>query len=67
MECSMGTNASATKLAVLVLPIAVFSTAISVATAQTRAPGNVVQRQDGMKAMANAAKSINTMFKDTSP
>ncbi len=62
----MGMDASATKLAVLVLPIAVFATAISVATAQTAAPGNVVQRQDGMKAMANAAKSINAMFKDTS-
>ncbi|MDW5317641.1 cytochrome c [Rhizobium sp. PL01] len=63
----MGMNASAKKLAVLVLPIAVFATAISIATAQTAAPGNVVQRQDGMKAMANAAKSINAMFKDTSP
>ncbi|MDW5316166.1 cytochrome c [Rhizobium sp. PL01] len=63
----MGMNASVTKLAVLVFPIAVFVTAISVATAQTAAPGNIVQRQDGMKAMANAAKSINAMFKDTSP
>lgn len=62
----MGMNGSATKLALLVLPIAVFATAISVATAQTAAPGNVVQRQDGMKAMANAAKTINAMFKDTS-
>ncbi|WP_234614173.1 c-type cytochrome [Agrobacterium vitis] len=60
-------NASATKLATLVLPIVVFATAVSVATAQTAAPGNVVKRQDGMKAMANAAKIINSMFKDTSP
>lgn len=63
----MGMNASARKLGVLALPIAVFATAISLATAQTAAPGNVVQRQDGMKAMANAAKSINAMFKDSSP
>ena len=62
----MGMNASATKLATLVLPIVVFATAVSVATAQTAAPGNVVKRQDGMKAMANAAKTINAMFKDTS-
>lgn len=63
----MGMDASATKLAVLVLPIAVFATAFSVETAQTAAPGNVVQRQDGMKAMANSAKTINAMFKDSSP
>ena len=63
----MGMNASATKLTTLVLPIVVFATAVSVATAQTAAPGDVVKRQDGMKAMANGAKSINSMFKDTSP
>ena len=67
MECSMGLNASVTKLYVLVLPIAVFATVISVAAAQTSAPGNVVQRQHGMKAMANAAKTINAMFRDSSP
>ncbi|MBW9062335.1 cytochrome c [Rhizobium herbae] len=63
----MQVNESAMKLAVLVFPIAVFATVISVATAQTAAPGNVIQRQDGMKAMASAAKSINAMFKDVSP
>ncbi len=63
----MGMDASVRKLAVLVLPIAVFATAISVVTAQTAAPSNVIQRQDSMKAMANAAKTISAMFKDTSP
>lgn len=49
------------------LPLAIFGTVISLATAQNAAPGKVVQRQDGMKAMANAAKSIDAMFKDLSP
>lgn len=63
----MGMKASVTKLAVLMLPIAVSAMTISVATAQTAPPSNVIQRQDGMKAMANAAKTINAMFKDSSP
>lgn len=63
----MGMKASVTKLAVIILPIAVSAIAISLATAQTAPPSNVIQRQDGMKAMANAAKTINAMFKETSP
>ncbi|OJG00277.1 c-type cytochrome [Pararhizobium antarcticum] len=63
----MGVKASVAKLAVLTLPIAVSAMVISVATAQTAPPSNVIQRQDGMKAMANSAKTINAMFKDTSP
>lgn len=42
-------------------------TVISVAAAQTVPMGDVTQRQDGMKAMANAAKTINAMFRDSSP
>lgn len=63
----MRVNASVTKLAVLMFPIAAFAAAISVATAQTVPPSNVTQRQDGMKAMADAAKRINAMFKDSTP
>lgn len=63
----MALKASVTKLATFVLPLAIFGTVISLATAQNAAPGKVVQRQDGMKAMANAAKSIDAMFKDLSP
>ena len=67
LECSMALKASVTKLATSGLSIAIFATALSLPTAPNAAPGEVVQRQDAMKAMANAAKSINAMFKDTSP
>jgi cytochrome c556 len=60
----MGMKASVAKLALIILPIAVSAMAT---TAQTAPPSDVIQRQDGMKAMANAAKTINAMFKDTSP
>lgn len=63
----MRMNAGVTKLAVLMLPIAAFATEISVATAQTVPPSNVTQRQNGMKAMADAAKRINAMFKGSMP
>ncbi len=53
-------------LAALTLSIAAFVTAISAATAQSGSP-NVVRRQQDMKAMADAAKSINAMFKGMSP
>nr|WP_325051654.1 cytochrome c [Sinorhizobium meliloti] len=53
-------------LAPLTLSIAAFIAAISVAVAQS-VPPNVAQRQHGMKAIADAAKSINAMFKGTSP
>lgn len=55
------------KLAVLMLPIAAFAAAISVSAAQTEPPSNVTQRQHGMKVMADAAKRINAMFKDSTP
>jgi cytochrome c556 len=67
MECSMALKASVTKLATSGLSIAIFATALSLATAPNAAPGKVVQRQGAMKAMANAANSINAMFKDTLP
>ncbi|NSY51462.1 MULTISPECIES: c-type cytochrome [Rhizobium/Agrobacterium group] len=67
MECSMALKARVTKLATSALSIVIFGTVISLAIAQNAAPGKVVQRQDGMKAMANAAKSIDAMFKDLSP
>ncbi|CAN7491974.1 cytochrome c [Pararhizobium sp. LjRoot238] len=63
----MRVNTSVTKLAVLMLPIAAFAAAISAATAQTEPPSNVTQRQHGMKAMADAAKRINAMFKGSTP
>lgn len=53
-------------LAPLTLSIAAFIAAISFAAAQS-VPPNVAQRQHGMKAIADAAKSINAMFKGTSP
>ncbi|HXV29860.1 MAG TPA: cytochrome c [Sinorhizobium sp.] len=40
---------------------------MSVAAAQTVSPEQVVQRQHGMKAMAQSAKTINAMFQGTSP
>ncbi|WP_426131398.1 cytochrome c [Pararhizobium sp. PWRC1-1] len=63
----MRMSASVAKLAVGMLPIAGFAIALPMVAAQTAAAESVVQRQDGMKAMANAAKTINAMFKATSP
>ncbi|KOF17180.1 cytochrome C [Ensifer adhaerens] len=63
----MSANTNATKLASLMLETIAFITAISVAPAQTAARSDVPQRQQGMKAMADAAKTINAMFKDTLP
>lgn len=63
----MQVNAGVIKLAVLVLSITAFATPISLATAaQADSPDNVIQRQQGMKEVANAAKTINDMFKDSS-
>lgn len=62
----MRVNASVIKLAVLVLSITVLATPISLATALADRPDNVIQRQHGMKEVANAAKTINAMFKDSS-
>ena len=61
----MQVNAGAGKLVTLLLSVAVFAMPIFVATAQSLSP-NVAQRQQGMKAMAEAAKGINAMFKDAS-
>jgi cytochrome c556 len=63
----MGWNAGVIKLATLVLSMISFFAAISITTDQTVPQGNVSQRQHGMKAMADAAKTINAMFKDLSP
>ncbi len=70
----MRVNGNVTKLATFVLVMPAFITVISVAEAQTvpmtdvaLPMTDVAQRQDGMKAMANAAKVINAMFKDMSP
>jgi len=63
----MRMSARVAKLAVGMLPIAGFAIALPMVAAQTAAAESVVQRQDGMKAMANAAKTINAMFKATSP
>lgn len=60
-------TANAKRLANLMLVMPALITVISVAAAQTVPMGNVTQRQDGMKAMANAAKTINAMFRDSSP
>ncbi|MCF1469877.1 cytochrome c [Agrobacterium vitis] len=63
----MRMSASVVKLAAAMLAIAVFPIALPIVAAQTGVSESVIQRQDGMKAMANAAKTINAMFKDTSP
>ncbi|MDP9630357.1 UNVERIFIED_ORG: cytochrome c556 [Ensifer adhaerens] len=63
----MSVKANATKLACLTLVTIAFIAAISVATAQTAPRSDFPQRQQGMKAMADAAKTINAMFKDTLP
>lgn len=56
---------SVMKLVALVFFTALI-TAVCQATAQSTPP-NVTERQHGMKAMVEAAKSINAMFKGTSP
>ncbi|RDL48040.1 hypothetical protein BLJAPNOD_05267 [Ensifer sp. M14] len=63
----MSVHANATKLVSPMLVTIAFVAAISVATAQTAPKSDVPQRQQGMKAMADAAKTINAMFKDTLP
>jgi cytochrome c556 len=60
-------TANAKRLANLMLVMPTLIAVISVAAAQTVSMGDVTQRQDGMKAMANAAKTINAMFRDSSP
>lgn len=67
LECSMGMSASVAKLAAVMLLIAVFANVLPIAAAQTTASESVIQRQEGMKAMANAAKTIHAMFKAKSP
>lgn len=59
-------DVSTTTLMALVLSIGLFGVAGSRATAQSKPP-NVAERQQGMKVMAEAAKSINAMFKGNSP
>ncbi|MEY9628986.1 cytochrome c [Sinorhizobium fredii] len=61
----MRLNASVKTWAALALSVAAFVPLIAVATAQS-VPPNVARRQQDMKAMADAAKSINAMFKGTS-
>ena len=51
----------------LVFVMPAFITVISMAAAQTVPMSEVTQRQNGMKAMANAAQTINAMFKASSP
>ncbi|MFQ6242690.1 cytochrome c [Sinorhizobium meliloti] len=58
-------NASGPKAALVLLAVGAFATATP-AVAQTVATDNVRQRQDGMKAMAAAAKTIDGMFKGSS-
>lgn len=60
-------NANAKKLANFMLVMPAFITVISAVAAQPVPMSDVTRRQDGMKAMANAAKAINAMFKDSSP
>jgi cytochrome c556 len=62
----MRLNADVSRLSALMLSIAALATPLIVAAAQSLPP-KVAQRQQGMKAMAEAAKSINAMFKGSSP
>ncbi|MEY9324429.1 cytochrome c556 [Sinorhizobium fredii] len=62
----MRLNADVSRLSALMLSIAALATPVFVAAAQSLPP-EVAQRQQDMKAMAEAAKSINAMFKGSSP
>jgi cytochrome c556 len=59
-------NEDVARLTALMLSIAAVVTPILVAAAQS-VPPNVARRQQDMKTMAEAAKSINAMFKGSSP
>ncbi|AAK65211.2 cytochrome c556 [Sinorhizobium meliloti] len=58
-------NASRIRTAFVLLVVGAFATTIPAVT-QSIATDNVAQRQDGMKAMAAAAKTIDGMFKGSS-
>ncbi|WP_370040751.1 cytochrome c [Sinorhizobium fredii] len=62
----MRLNANVSRLSALMLSIAALATPVFVAATQSLPP-EVAQRQQDMKAMAEAAKSINAMFKGSSP
>ena len=61
----MLTNANGTKRAFVALAVCAFAAVFSTVMAQTAPANNIIvaKRQNDMKAMAAAAKTINTMFK----
>ncbi|MDW9545021.1 cytochrome c [Sinorhizobium meliloti] len=61
----MRLKADVSRLTALMLSIAAFATPVFVAAGQSLPP-KIAQRQQDMKAMAEAAKSINAMFKGSS-